>query len=112
MKEKQKKQRTNTIQYFLGICNRLTALKCEVSRQGRTAVLLRGLRETHNTNRVAYLAKGTFEISELMESLHSEEIPIQSGEESPHAIRLIKAGGGKQKENKFHPIEAVPPGSC
>ena len=97
---------------YLGICNRLTALKCEVSKQVRTAFLLRGLRETYNTIRAAYFTKGTFEISELMESLRSEEIRIQWEEESPDVMRLSKTGGGKQKENKFHPKVAGLPGSC
>ena len=61
---------------YLGISNRLTALKCEVSKQVRTAVLLCGLPEVYDTIRVAYLAKGTFEISELMEALRSEELRL------------------------------------
>ena len=46
---------------YLGICNQLTAMQCEASKQVRTAVLLRGFQEAYNAIRVAYLANGTFE---------------------------------------------------
>ena len=79
------------------------APKCKVSKQVRTPVLLHGLPETYSTIQAAYFAKGTFEISELMELLHSEEVHTKSGAEFLHVMKLSKAGGGKQKENKFHP---------
>lgn len=97
---------------YLGICNRLTALKCEVSKQVRTAVLLRGLPDTFNTIRAAYLAKGTFEISELMESLRSEEVRCQSGQEPAHVMKMSRTDTRKKKETKFQPKVRGPPGSC
>ena len=118
---------------YLGICSRLTALKCEVSKQVKTAVLLRGLPESYDTVRAAYLAKGTaIEISELMESLRSEEIRMKAQptgmEESMKAMKLsrshsyvghgvkLKTQGPDKHDSpgktKFTPKVPGPPGSC
>ena len=61
---------------YLEVSQRLTALKCEISKEVRIAVLIRGLSNNYDTIRAAYIAKGTFEISDLFESLRSEEIRL------------------------------------
>ena len=73
--------------------------------------MLRGLPVTYDTIRAAYLAKGTFEISELVESLRSEEIRLQTQESSVQVMNLNRVDA-RRKKSKFQPKVPGPPGSC
>ena len=94
---------------YLEICNRLSALKCEVSEQVKIAVLLRGLPNTFDTIRAAYLARGAFEVSELVESLRSEQLRLKPGQESMQLMKVKKMEHGFKY---FRPKTKGPPGSC
>ena len=106
---------------YFEISQRLTALKCDISKEVRIAVLIRGLSNIYDTIRAAYLAKGNFEISELFESLRSEEVRIsQRDGESTQVMKMSsqvhidKNNGGfrRVQQDKFQPKTRGPPGSC